>query len=137
MNPKREFFKVDPEQVISVLKLVAVEDVTPQVEKELSEGLDNTDKESRNNLERVRRPIMNFKAMGIPVGATLSYRDGNVTVTVVDERHVNYNGRVCFLTAVTKELMGLDTSIQPAPYWLYEGKTLKKIYNETFAEDDE
>jgi hypothetical protein len=33
--------------------------------------------------------------------------------------------------------MGLDTSIQPAPYWLYEGKTLKKIYNETFADEDE
>ena len=137
VNPKREFFKVEPERVIAVLKLLAVEEVTPQVEKELTEGLDSTDKESRENLERVRRPIMNFKAMGIPVGAILSYREGNATVTVVDERHVNYNGRVCFLTAVTKELMGLDTSIQPAPYWLYEGKTLKKIYDETFADEDE
>ena len=75
--------------------------------------------------------------MGIPVGATLSYREGNATVTVVDERHVNYNGRVCFLTAATKELMGLNTSIQPTPYWLYEGKTLKKIYDETFTDEDE
>ena len=123
--------------MIAGLKLLAVEEVTPQVEEELSEGLDSTDMESRENLERVRRPIMNFKAMGIPVGATLSYREGNATVTVVDERHVNFNGRVCFLTAVTKELMGLDTSIQPAPYWLYEGKTLKNIYDATFAEDDE
>lgn len=137
VNPKREFFKIEPERVIAVLKLLALENVTPQIESEMSEGLDSTDKESRANLERSRRPNMNFVEMGIPIGATLSYENGNVQVTVVDERHVNFNGRELFLTAVTKEVMGLDYSVQPAPHWNYEGKTLKKIYEETYSDEGE
>ncbi len=137
VNPRREFFKIEPERVIAVLKLLAVEEVTPQVEEELSEGLDSTDMESRENLERTRRPNMNFIEMGIPLGAMLSYVDGDVQVTVVDARHVNFKGRVMFLTAVTKEIMGLDYSVQPAPHWTYEGKTLRKIYEETYSDENE
>jgi hypothetical protein len=137
VNPKREFFKIEPERVIAVLKLLSVKDVTPQVEQELSEGLDSTDKESREDLERSRRPNMNFVQMGIPVGATLLYKDGAVQVTVVDEKHVNYKDRVCSLTAATKDIMGLDYSVQPAPHWTYEGKTLKKIYDETYSDEEE
>ena len=33
VNPKREFFNIDPEQAI-VLELMAIEDVTPSVQKE-------------------------------------------------------------------------------------------------------
>ena len=29
VNPKREFFNIDPEQAIPVLELMAIEDVTP------------------------------------------------------------------------------------------------------------
>jgi len=137
VNPKREFFKIEPERVIAVLKLLAIEDMTPQVEEELTEGLDNTDKESRENLERTRRPNMNFREMGIPVGAALSYRDGDAQVEVVDERHVNYQGRTLFLTAVTKELLGLDYAVQPAAHWTYEGRTLKQIYNETYVDEND
>ena len=32
VNPKREFFKIDPEQAIA-LELMAIEDVTPSVQK--------------------------------------------------------------------------------------------------------
>jgi hypothetical protein len=137
VNPKREFFKIEPERVIAVLKLLSVKDVTPQVEKELTEGLDNTDKESREDLERSRRPNMNFAQMNIPVGAVLLYKDGAVQVTVADEKHVNYKDRVCSLTAATKEIMGLDYSVQPAPHWTYEGKSLKRIYDDTYSDEEE
>ena len=33
--------------------------------------------------------------------------------------------------------VGLDTSIQPAPHWTYEGKTLKNIYEETYSDEEE
>jgi hypothetical protein len=99
VNPKREFFQIEPERVVSILRLLAIEDVTPQVEEELSEGLDAADKESREALTRSRRPPLNFGVMKIPIGAILSYKDDDkVQVKVVDERHVEYNGVPCSLT---------------------------------------
>ena len=137
INPKREFFKIEPERVIAILKLLEVRDMTPQVEREIAEGLDSDDKESLEGLKRSRRPSMNFKQMQIPAGSVLLYRDGDFQVTVVDERHVDYNGHVCSLTAATRDIMGLDYSVQPAPYWTYNGKSLKEIYEETYSDDGE
>ena len=93
VNPKREFFKIEPERVIAVLKLLAVEDVTPSVEKEISGSLDDSDKESLADLKKSRRPKMNFKEMNIPVGAVLTYvDDGQIQIKVVDDRHVEHDG---------------------------------------------
>jgi hypothetical protein len=134
VNPKREFFQIEPERVISVLKLLALEDVTPQVEEELSEGLDATDKESRDALARSRRPPINFGVMKIPVGAILTYKDNDqIWVKVVDDRHVEYNGAPCSLTKAHRDIFKLDYNAQPTPYWTYNGKTLKQIYDETYA----
>jgi hypothetical protein len=134
VNPKREFFQIEPERVVSVLRLLAVEDVTPQVEEELSEGLDAADKESRDALARSRRPPINFGVMKIPVGAVLTYRDDDkVQVKVVDDRHVEYNGVPCSLTRAHREIFKLDYNAQPTPFWAYNGKSLKEIYDETYA----
>ena len=80
---------------------------------------------------------MNFAQMQIPVGGVLLYRDGDAQVTVADERHVNFKDQVCSLTAATRDIMGLDYSVQPAPYWTYNGKTLKEIYEETYSDEGE
>jgi hypothetical protein len=137
VNPKREFFRIEAERVIAILKLLSVQDVTPQIEKEISDALDSTDKEAREDLKRSRRPPMNFKEMGIPTGSVLQYREGNAEVIVADERHVSYKGEVCSLTAATRDIMSLDYSVQPAPYWTYNGRTLKEIYEETYSDIEE
>jgi hypothetical protein len=135
VNPKREFFRIEPEKVKTVLQLLSIQDVTPQVESEITEDLDDVDKESGENLKR-RRPPMNFNEMNIPVGAILNYRKGNVQVTVADEKHVKYENEVCSLTAVTKGLLGSEYNVQPAPHWSYDGKSLKEIYDETYSDED-
>jgi hypothetical protein len=138
VNPKREFFKIEPERVVAILKLLAVQDVTPSVEKDIADSLDDTDKESRDDLKRSRRPRMNFEEMNIPVGAMLKYtNDDQIQVKVVDDRHVEHDGMPCSLTRAHREIMGLDYNVQPAPYWTYNGKTLKEIYDDTYAFDDE
>jgi hypothetical protein len=138
VNPKREFFRIEPERVVAILKLLAVQDVTPQVEHELNEALDVTDKAAREELKRSRRPPINFETMGIPVGATLTSKDdAQVQLKVVDARHVEYDGAACALTKAHKEIFKLDYSVQPSPYWTYNGRTLKEIYDETYPLDDE
>jgi len=137
INSSREFFQIEPERVIAILKLLSATDVTPQVEGYLAENVSLEEKASAKRLKSNRRPPMNFIEMNIPVGATLRYKDGEITVTVAEEKKVNYNGSICSLTAATREIMGLDYSVQPAPHWSYEGHLLKEIYNDTYATETE
>jgi hypothetical protein len=133
INSSREFFQIEPERVISILQLLSVEDVTPQVEDYLSEDVTIEEKASAKKMKSNRRPNMNFIEMGIPVGATLKYKEDDIQVTVAEEKKVNYNGNISSLTGVTREIMGLDYSVQPAPHWTYDGRALTDIYNETYV----
>ena len=137
VNPKREFFEIEPERVVAILKLLKVQDVTPSVEKEIADGLDDTDKESLDELKKKRRPKMNFKEMNIPVEAVLTYIDDDkMQVKVVDDRHVEHDGTPCSLTRAHREIFGLDYDVQPSPYWVYNGRRLKEIYDDTYTLDD-
>jgi len=136
VNPKREFFRIDPEAAEPILRLLGTQVVTGQVEQGLSEELDAEDKGAREKLNRSRRPHMNFEVMKIPVGAILTNRDDDrIQVKVVDDRHVEYNGVPCSLAKAHREIFKLDYNARPAPYWAYNGKSLKEIYDEAYAPD--
>jgi hypothetical protein len=136
VNLRREFFQIEPERVVA-MKLLAMQDVTSQVEEELGENLDETDKESREELKRKRRPSMNFSEMEIPPGATLIYvNDENIKLRVLDDKHVEYNGEPCSLTKAHREIFQLPFNAQPSPYWTYNGRRLKEIYEDTYSLED-
>jgi hypothetical protein len=73
--------------------------------------------------------------MGIPTGAVLHFSESEATVTVANDKKVYLNGEQLSLTAATRQLLQLDYSVAPAPYWTYEGKSLRDIYNETYVQD--
>ena len=108
INPKREFFQIEAEQAIAMLELMITEDVTPALQKEADE-VDVESKEASKKLKARRQSL-----------------------EVANERRVNYKGEIKSLTAVTKELLKVSYKIAPGPYWTYEGKLLKDIYNETY-----
>ena len=140
INPNREFFRIEPERVIAVLKLLKVDDITSQFEKQLEADIEVVDKQSSQNLKEIQvRPKMNFYELGIPEGSVLVSKDGQLQVTVVEEKKVNLNGTVCSLTMATRKLLGLpdDRPIQPSPYWTFNGKTIKEIYEAFHSSKDE
>lgn len=138
VNPNREFFKLEPERVIAVLKLLKVDEITMEFEKQLEAETEEADKQSATNLKKVRRPRMDFLEIGIPVGATLQFRGRESIAKVLSEKKVEYQGQECSLTAATRKELGLpdDYPLQPSPYWLYQGKTVKEIYDERHTEED-
>ena len=137
VNPKREFFSIEPEQAIALLRLMEIEDVTPSIQRE-ADSVDADAKPSAERLKRSRRPVMNYLDLGLPVGATLIYQDGTTTCTVVDGRHVNYNGEERFLSAITAELMGIPGQpIHGGRYWSYEGRNLLNLYEEVYGSGDD
>jgi hypothetical protein len=80
-----------------------------------------------------RRPNLNFREMGISVGSLLQFTESDATVAVSSERKVILAGDELSLTAATRQLLGLDYSVQPGPYWTFEGKSLRAIYEETYG----
>ena len=56
----------------------------------------------------------------------------SLTVSVAEEKKVEYEGEVMSLTRLTRKLKELDYDIQPGPHWFYKGKSLKEIYDETY-----
>lgn len=56
----REFFKLDPVNVIAVLKLLRVDDFTQQFEQKLESDVPTEDTYSAQAFKRSMRPAMNF-----------------------------------------------------------------------------
>lgn len=139
INPNREFFKIEAERVIAVLKLLKLEDITIQVEKSIESDVDAADKQSAQNLKDSRRPRMNFHELNIPTGSVLVFKDGQAQVTIVSDKKVDFNGVLCSLTAATRKVLKLpdDYAVQPSPYWTFNGKTVKEIYENFYDTGDE
>ena len=136
IHAQREFFKINPEQAIAILKLLdKSNDITKDIVKEINDDLPEIDKVASENFKRKMRPPLNFREMNIPVGAKLVYlkNDSSVEVVICGDRKITYNGVETSLTAVTKELLGLDYAVQPTRYWNYGGRSLTDIYNETYG----
>ena len=127
-NPKREFFNIEADQAIAILKLLHVEDATAEIVA-MPTSIPKDEVEAATQY-KARRPNLNFSEMGIAAGSTLLF--GDLPVTVIGDKKVLLNGEEMSLTAATKSLMGLDYSVQPTPHWTYEGKSLQVIYDETY-----
>lgn len=134
INPNREFFKIDSEQAIAILKLLGQKDVTPQVSAELNSNVTQAEKDSGKKLKK--RPNMDFLEMNIPEGSELLFKDGTTTVKIKDNKKVIYNNEeIMTLTAATRKVMDIDYSVQPSPHWTFNGKLLKDIYNEAYSDE--
>lgn len=135
INPNREFFKINPEQAIAVLKLLGPNDATDEVRKELNENVSQAEKDSGDKLKK--RPNMDFHEMGIFDDSILNFVDDEtITVVVHGSKKVIYEGNTISLTAATRNILGLDYSIQPSPKWKYQGRLLKDIYEEYYSDDE-
>jgi hypothetical protein len=70
--------------------------------------------------------------MGIPIGSELKFTESEASAFVTTPKKVNLNGDEMSLTAATRSLLGLDYSVAPGPYWTFNDRSLRDIYNETY-----
>ena len=112
---------------------MTLEDVTPDIQAEA----DKVDVESKSASKKLstRRPNMNFIAMSIPIESTLHFTQSDATAQVISGRKVMFDGKESSLTAATRALLNKGTyDVAPAPYWTFNGKSLRDIYNEIYSE---
>ena len=143
LHPKREFFKVEPYQVIAILKLLDVADITEQAKSDVEAEISQED---RDALELARRrPTLNFDELEMPEGSILTYlRDERVRAEVVDDRRVRlielpdneypavvFNDEPRYLSPLSRDLLGVARHVHPTRYWRVEdGRSLLEIYDE-------
>lgn len=133
VNPKREFFEIEPAQAISLLKLLEISDATQEVAQE-TETIDQADLNAGVEFAK-KRPRLNFETMGIPIGSQLLFINNDEIATVNTDRTVIFRGVEKSLTGATRMALGegYTYNVAPGPYWTFNGKRLRDIYNETYV----
>lgn len=120
-----------------ILELFNREDVTQEITDEIDNDLTSEDKSATEKINSSRRPPLNYFDMGMKKGDILTFtKDSAIEVTIVDEKKVMYQGEIYSLTGITKKLLNVSHAIQPTGYWMYEGKNLRDIYDETYTLED-
>ncbi|CAM4136905.1 GIY-YIG nuclease family protein [Roseateles saccharophilus] len=142
VNPRREFFKVEPERVILAISIGDFTEITP--------GDSTVDKEEQEALEKIkaRRPKIKLDAIGIKVGDTLTFsRDENITATVAAGGKIIFKGETLSPSAAALKVLhslGYKTpSASGSEYWMFDGELLDerrkrleaKQFEETATDD--
>ncbi len=133
---RKEFFRIDPKQAIAILEVLQLANVTSLVANE--EDAIAAEKAATNEAQtseqvypkRSKLPKLQFGDLRIPVGATLNSLDGNNEAITVTGNKVIYKGEEMSLTRATKLMLGIDHDRQPSPYWYYQGRSLREMYDE-------
>jgi hypothetical protein len=139
VNPKREFFRVEPERVILAISIGDFKDVTP------GDAL-VPDKEEQEALDKVkaRRPRIRLDALGIEPGDVLTFsRDETITAIVQPGGKVLVAGELLSLSAAALRALHAKGYRTPAAsgseYWMFEGELLderrKRLESSQFDED--
>lgn len=134
INTNREFFKIKPEQAMAILELFNREDVTQEITDEIDNDLTTEDKSASEKINSSRRPPLNYFEMGMKKDDLLVFiKDNNIIASIADEKKVMYEGEIYSLTALTKKILNIEHAIQPTGYWMFNGKNLRDIYDETYT----
>ena len=133
INANREFFRINVGQAKAILELFHHTDVTEEVTDEIQNDLTDDDKAASAKAQP-HRPALNFYEMGMQKGDKLIWKDDpSISVTVLSERRVSYNGEETSISALSAQLKGYKSRhIAPGAHWLFNEKLLSDIYDETY-----
>jgi len=123
INPRREFFRLDPEKVVLAISIGAFKEITPgraQVEREEEEALEKV---------KARRPRIRLDAIGIKPGDVLTLsRDESIQAVVAADGKVQYDGELLSPSAAALKALqklGYQTpSASGSEFWMFDGETL-------------
>lgn len=126
INPRREFFRIEPEKIVLAIGIGDFEEVTP--------GEAAVEVEEKEALEKIkaRRPRIKLEALGIKPGDTLKFsRDETITAIVADGGKVNFEGEVMSLSAAALKAlhqMGYKTpAASGSEHWMFQGELLDEL----------
>lgn len=132
----KEFFAMSPEDgyalLESIAKISGTSDRLKRMEPEGHEVID--EKIAQEVRESARRGPFRFSQVGIPFGSEIVFIDDpTVKPTVIDDRHIEYNGETTSVSALAQKLKGFDHPVQGTLWFTYKGKKLSDLREEIEA----
>lgn len=125
VSKNREFFVMTSQEAYELLEAIATISGTTEKLKRKGKNV------PKIPAQHIKKPPINFKKCGIPMGAELVFtEDPTVKVTVVSDRKVQWNEEETSLSAVAGALKH-SKAIQGSAFFTYEGKLITKIAEET------
>lgn len=126
VRPNREFFRVDPDRVRSAISLVAIEEITPKIDLNLSQ------EDLQALADNQRRQPFRFSLAKVPLNSELQFtRDESKTCRVIDDKYVEFNGQAMSLSGaaqlILKQMGYKAPAVQGPLYWSYKGKSLVEL----------
>ena len=153
INPKREFFKVDQDEILRATALwddavrldIGKRPTNPHISKGEFEA--NTREQKKLKAKRAKRADFDFRAVGIRVGSRLTFSENpEETATVIDpqgRKNIRFRGKPHTLSGATKILLEEEgvrqcTSVNGTLFWEYKEPGKKaKILNSIREEKEE
>ena len=136
INPRREFFKLDPEKVVLAIAIGQYEEVTP--------GVAQVEPEEQEALEKVksRRPRIRLDALGIKPGDRLVFsRDNTIAAVVTADYKLDYEGEHLSPSAAALKVLhklGYKTpAASGSEHWMFDGELLDERRRRLEAEQFE
>ena len=109
------------------------------IQLSLQHEAEQVDTEALASVERfkkARKPPLNFLEVGVPLGSTLVFTEGEQTCIVSDPRRVEFEGEIYSMSRLAKRLTGLDRALRGSAYFTYNGRRLSDIYDEIYSNED-
>lgn len=128
----KEFYAMSAEDAYSLLECIAkISGTTDRLKKMKPEGHEIEDEQAALEIaDSARRGPFNFKDCGIPFGSELAFvGNPDIKVTVVDDRHIRYNGEITSMSALAKRLKNFNHPVQGTLWFSYKGEVLSDLRN--------
>lgn len=145
-NPRREFFRINPERVVAAMKLTRGRPITVDDPLDSSPGaeisqVDFAAQQRARQRENKRQSIFSFTSAGIMPGETLVFsRDDSITAKVLDSKRIQFEGKEVSLSGAARIILereGLSGAVAGPLYWRYKGEILREIHERKEAEKEE
>jgi hypothetical protein len=137
LNPKREFFEIEPHKVKALLEQMNVlAEVTPK-----SGPADSAEEKAAIEKLANRRANFRFSMVDISPGETLtSVRNSDETAEVLDDKKIRFRGEEATLSGaalvILNEMGYAQSTVQGPAEWLFGGETLASLRDETEEAED-
>lgn len=127
VNPRREFFEVDPEKAVTAIGIGNHEELVT-----VETGAEDPAEQAALEKAKSRRPPINMMRLGLNAGEELTFtRDDTILATIVDGKQIHFEGQTMTLSAaaglVLRRMGRNNTSVAGSQYWAYNGETLEAL----------
>ena len=126
----KEFYAMSPEDAYALLECIAkISGTQNRLRRMEPEGHEILDEQlAREVSETARRGPFRFSACGISVGSEIVFiEDESITATVVDDRHIEYDGETTSLSALAQKIKGFNHPVQGTLWFTYKGEKLSDL----------